>query len=297
MAQFINPFTDIGFKRIFGQEISKPLLLDFLNNLLAGEEHIVNLSFLDKEQPALYEDDRSLIYDIYCETDEGKKIIVEMQNKSQPYFKNRSIYYVSEAIARQGERGSGWNYAIDAVYLVAFLNFCPMDFKQKFRTDVVLKDKVTNDEFSDKIRMTYMQLPLFNKEADECENEFERWIFVLKNMETLTRLPWAAQNAVFKKLEDIADVAALSRQERMKYDEGLRKYRDTISVLQGAREDGYAEGMAQGMAQGIEQGMAQGIEQGIEQGEQKKAMAIAEKMKAMGLSSKDILEATGISLD
>ena len=133
--------------------------------------------------------------------------------------------------------------------------------------------------------MTYMQLPLFNKEADECENEFERWIFVLKNMETLTRLPWAAQNAVFKKLEDIADVAALSRQERMKYDEGLRKYRDTISVLQGAREDGYAEGMAQG------------IEQGIEQGEQKKALAIAEKMKAMGLSSKDILEATGISLD
>ena len=123
----------------------------------------------------------------------------------------------------------------------------------------------------------FLQLPLFNKEADECENEFERWIFVLKNMETLTRLPWAAQNAVFKKLEDIADVAALSRQERMKYDEGLRKYRDTISVLQGAREDGYAEGMAQG--------------------EQKKALAIAEKMKAMGLSSKDILEATGISLD
>ena len=110
--------------------------------------------------------------------------------------------------------------------------------------------KETNDEFSDKIRMTYMQLPLFNKEADECENEFERWIFVLKNMETLTRLPWAAQNAVFKKLEDIADVAALSRQERIKYDEGLRKYRDTISVLQGAREDGYADGMAQGMAQG-----------------------------------------------
>ena len=325
MAQFINPFTDIGFKRIFGQEISKPLLLDFLNNLLAGEEHIVNLSFLDKEQPALYEDDRSLIYDIYCETDEGKKIIVEMQNKSQPYFKNRSIYYVSEAIARQGERGSGWNYAIDAVYLVAFLNFCSMDFKEKFRTDVVLKDKETNDDFSDKIRMTYMQLPLFNKEADECENEFERWIFVLKNMETLTRLPWAAQNAVFKKLEDIADVAALSRQERMKYDEGLRKYRDTISVLQGAREDGYAEGQAKGYAEGqakgyaagqeegyaagqeegraegrnegIAEGLEQGLAQGLAQGKQQQALAIAQKMKAMGLSNDDIFKVTGISLN
>ena len=123
-----------------------------------------------------------------------------------------------------------------------------------------------------------MQLPLFNKEADECENEFERWIFVLKNMETLTRLPWAAQNAVFKKLEDIADVAALSRQERMKYDEGLRKYRDTISVLQGAREDGFAEGHAKGRAEGRKQ----------------EAIAIAKKLKAMGVTAKEITEATGL---
>lgn len=184
MAKFINPFTDIGFKRIFGQEISKPLILDFLNNLLMGEEHIVDLSFLDKEQPALFEDDRSLIYDIYCVTDNGKKIIVEMQNKSQPYFTNRSIYYVSEAIARQGERGSLWNYSIDAVYLVAFLNFCPLDFERKFRTDVMLADKVTHRQFSDKVRMTFMQLPLFNKEAEECDNQFERWIYLLNNMET-----------------------------------------------------------------------------------------------------------------
>lgn len=192
-----------------------------------------------------------------------------------------------------------------------------MDFNHKFRTDVVLKDKETNDEFSDKIRMTYMQLPLFNKEADECENEFERWIFVLKNMETLTRLPWAAQNAVFKKLEDIADVAALSRQERMKYDEGLRKYRDTISVLQGAREDGYAEGQAKGYAEGqakgyaagqeegraegrnegIAEGLEQGLAQGLAQGKQQQALAIAQKMKAMGLSNDDIFKVTGISLN
>ena len=81
MAKYINPFTDVGFKRIFGQELSKPLLLDFLNSLFEGEKHIANLTFLDKEQPALFEEDRSLIYDIYCETDEGEKIIVEMQNR------------------------------------------------------------------------------------------------------------------------------------------------------------------------------------------------------------------------
>lgn len=273
MAKYINPFTDVGFKRIFGQELSKPLLLDFLNSLFGGEKHIVNLTFLDKEQPALYEEDRSLIYDIYCETNEGEKIIVEMQNKSQPYFKNRSIYYISESIARQGERGSSWNYAIDAVYLIAFLNFIPLDFKRQFRTDVVLAEKDTVEQFSDKMRMTFLQLPLFDKEAGECENQVERWIFLLKNMETLSRLPWAAQSAVFKKLESIADVGAMSRDERLKYDESLRKYRDTISVFEGVRLEGRMEG------------------------QRNEKMENARKMKSYGLALDMIADITGLSVE
>ena len=274
MAKYINPFTDVGFKRIFGQELSKPLLLDFLNSLFEGEKHIVNLTFLDKEQPALFEEDRSLIYDIYCETDEGEKIIVEMQNKSQPFFKNRSIYYVSESIARQGERGSSWNYEIDSVYLVAFLNFSPLDFKKQFRTDVVLAEKDTQEQFSDKLRMIYLQLPLFKKEAEECENQVERWIYLLKNMETLNRLPWAAQSAVFKKLESIADVSAMTRAERLQYDEALKKYRDTISVFEGVRLEGRMEGRVEGSL--------------------KEKIAIARNLKSMGMSISDISKATGL---
>ena len=289
MAKFINPFTDVGFKRIFGQEFSKPLLLDFLNSLLEGEKHIVNLTFLDKEQPALYDEDRSLIYDIYCETDEGEHIIVEMQNKSQPYFKSRSIYYISESIARQGERGSSWNYAIDSVYLIAFLNFIPLDFKQQFRTDVVLAEKNTVDQFSDKLRMIYLQLPLFKKEADECENQVERWIYLLKNMETLSRLPWAAQSAVFKKLESIADVGAMSRDERLKYDEALRKYRDTISVFEGVRMDGLMEGRMEGRKEGRMEGRMEG--------QRSEKMENARKMKIYGLALDMIAEITGLSIE
>ena len=293
MAKFINPFTDVGFKRIFGQEFSKPLLLDFLNSLLEGEKHIVNLTFLDKEQPALYYEDRSLIYDIYCETDEGEHIIVEMQNKSQPYFKSRSIYYISESIARQGERGSSWNYAIDSVYLIAFLNFIPLDFKQQFRTDVVLAEKNTVDQFSDKLRMIYLQLPLFKKEADECENQVERWIYLLKNMETLSRLPWAAQSAVFKKLESIADVGAMSRDERLKYDEALRKYRDTISVFEGVRMDGLMEGRMEGRKEGRKEGRMEGLMEG----QRSEKMENARKMKIYGLALDMIAEITGLSIE
>ena len=297
MAKYINPFTDIGFKRIFGQELSKPLLLDFLNSLFEGEKHIDNLTFLDKEQPALFEEDRSLIYDIYCETEEGEKIIVEMQYKSQPFFKNRSIYYVSESIARQGERGSAWNYEIASVYLVAFMNFTPIDFKKQFRTDGVLAEKGTVEQFSDKLRMIFLQLPLFKKEADECENQVERWIYLLKNMETLSRLPWAAQSAVFKKLESIADVGAMTHAERLKYDEALKKYRDTICVIEGARMEGREEGREEGIQEGIQKGIQEGIQKGIQEGIQKGIIANARKMKAYGLAWDMIAEITGLTID
>ena len=97
MSKFINPFTDVGFKIIFGQEFSKPRLLDFLNALLEGERSITDLKFLDKEQPAFFDGDKSPIYDILCETATGEKIIVEMQNREHPHFRERMLFYASEA--------------------------------------------------------------------------------------------------------------------------------------------------------------------------------------------------------
>ena len=226
MGVFINPFTDVGFKRIFGQEFSKPLLLDFLNNLLEGERKIENITFLDKEIPRDIGEERSIIYDVLCETETGEKIIVEMQNQRQPFFKQRSIFYASEAISRQARKGREWRFDIKAVYLIAFLNFNLEDIGTTFRTDVALSDMRTKKVFSDKIRLIYLQLPYFNKEADECENDFERWIYVLKNMETINRLPWTAKSAVFKRLEEIAEVRALTKEEQLQYDHALKVYRD-----------------------------------------------------------------------
>ena len=105
MARFINPFTDVGFKRIFGQEINKDLLIDFLNGLLEGEKHIVDIRFLDKEVLPAFAQDRGVIYDVYCTNESGEQFIVEMQNRPQVNFRERALYYLSRAVARQGERG------------------------------------------------------------------------------------------------------------------------------------------------------------------------------------------------
>lgn len=246
MAKYINPFTDLGFKRIFGQEFSKPLLLDFLNNLLYGERIIQDLRFLDKEQTALYEGDRTIIYDIYCTTNNGEHIIVEMQNRDQPNFKKRSIYYISEAISRQGKRGADWRYDIKAVYLIAFLNFELNDIGPNFRTDVALMDMATRKVFSTDLRMIFLQLPMFKKKPEECDNDFDRWIYVLKNMEALTRLPWAVNKSVFERIAEIADISALSKEERIKYEKAIKQYRDTLCVMEGAEQKGERKGERKG---------------------------------------------------
>ena len=281
MGKFINPFTDEGFKRIFGREFSKPILLVFLNALLDGERKITNIKFLDKEQLGLSDGDRSLIYDIYCETEDGENIIVEMQNKSQPYFKNRSIYYLSRAIVEQGERGNTWKYDIKAVYLVAFLNFKQDDIGKEFRTDVSWMDMKYHTPFSDKGRIIYLQLPYFDKEADECNNIFERFIYVLKHMDVLQRMPWLAQDAVFKRLSEVAEVAALDKDERQKYDASLRHYRDTLAVMEGQYLEGEDKGRAEGRAEGREE----------------ERQSMARRMKDDGVPVETISKYTGLTVD
>ena len=276
MGKFINPFTDVGFKRIFGQEINKDLLTDFLNALLEGERKIQDITLLDKEQIPEYENDRGLTYDIYCTDTNGEQFIVEMQNRSHINFKSRTVYYLSQALARQGRKGRGWMYDLKAVYGVFFLNFAmPGTQKQKLRTDIVLADRDTHEVFSDKMRFIFIELPAFTKEEDECGNDFERWIYVLNNMDTLQRMPFRAQKAVFEKLEEVMTLASLSKDEREKYDESVKILRDRLSELAFAKEEGRTEGIQKGRAEG--------------------QATIARNLKRMGLPVETIVQATGLS--
>jgi len=294
MGKFVNPFTDTGFKILFGQELSKPLLIDFLNSLLSGKEKIVDLKFLDKEKPRLYKNDRGLIYDIYCETDTGKKIIVEMQNRSQEFFLERSIFYVSQAVSRQGEKGE-WDYNFDSVYLVAFMNF-KLDCLKEFRTDASLKNDKTNEVISDKIKFIYLQLPYFTKEEDECKTYFDKWIYIFKNMEILERIPWAAKNSVFSRLGEIAEIANMTETQRRKYDKDLKILRDNYNILEFAKKEARREGRAEGKAEGIAEGRAEGIAEGRAEGLKEKAIEMAIEMLKEGLPIETVAKISKLSI-
>ena len=320
--EFINPFTDFGFKRIFGQEINKDLTIDFLNLLLDGERHITDLTINNPEMQPETEAERLVVFDLYCESDDGTQFIVEMQAARQNFFLDRSLYYQSRAIVAQGEKGKDWCYDLQPVYGIFFMDFT-MSECSGLRTDVALMNMNTNKVFNPKLRQIYLEMPRFTKEANECENDFERWLYLIKNMKMLKRMPFKAQRAVWDKLLEVADVASLNKDEKALYDRALKNYRDYHSVMETAQMDGHKagwkegheaghkegreeghkeghkegreEGHKEGHKEGLEEGLKQGLQEGMIKGELKKQMEIAQKLKNMGLSISAIQESTGLS--
>ena len=293
MGKYINPFTDWGFKRLFGQEFSKDLLISFLNDLLEGELHINDVTFKDKEQLAETKDLRGCIFDVYCTTDDGKQFIVEMQNNRVPQFVNRTIYYACKAIVAQRDqlttKPKADRYRLVPVYTVCFMNFFPKedDEVKHFKTDVMLREKDSGVFFSDKLRFIYLSLPFFKKTADECETDFERWIYVLKHMELLDRMPFVAKKKIFERLAEIADSSCLSQEDREKYEESQKVADDWYSGMCGAWEEG--------MENGIKEGIEKGIKEGMEKGKSNEKCAIAQNLLSMGLPIAQIIQATGLT--
>ena len=300
MGRYINPFTDWGFKRLFGQEFSKDLLINFLNDLFEGEFQIKDVTFKDKEQLGDSNDLRGCIFDIYCVTDDDKHVIVEMQNRWVPFFVNRSIYYASKAFVAQRKKfdeagvRTAVLYQFVPVYVVCIMNFMPREHEvTKFRADVALREKSSDSVFSDKLRFIYLSLPFFDKSEEECVTGFEKWIYVLKYMEVLERLPFTAQKKIFDHLAKLADIRCLSSEEQEKYDESIKAADDYYSGLYGS----YVEGEEKGIAKGIAKGRVEGMAKGRAEGMAKEKIDTAYRLLSMGLSEAQVSTATELPLE
>jgi predicted transposase/invertase (TIGR01784 family) len=277
--RYINPLTDFGFKRIFGTEANKALLIDFLNVLLPTQHQIKNLTYRSTENLGNTPIDRKAIFDLYCESESGEKFIVEMQKAKHNYFKDRSVYYATFPIQEQAQKGN-WNYKLTPVYTVGILDFVFHDHKDDptLLHVVELKDQECR-VFYDKLKFIYIELPKFTKTIDELHDHFDQWLFVLKHLPDLDYQPDVLQDNVFKSLFDTAQIANLSREERQAYENSLKYYRDMVGVIDTAHEEG----------------IQKGIQQGIEQGRRREKLTIARTMREAGSSLEFIAQITGLS--
>ncbi|MFK7904061.1 MAG: Rpn family recombination-promoting nuclease/putative transposase [Chitinophagales bacterium] len=241
---FVNPFTDFGFKKLFGEEVNKELLIDFLNELLPLKEHkIANLTYLKNEHLSNHEEDRRAIFDLYCESDRGDKFIVEIQRAKQKFFKDRSIYYATFPIQEQAKTGKKWDFELKAVYTVAIMDFEFENGRRKrkdaspYLHKIQLMDTDRQTVFYKKLTFIYLEMPRFKKEEHELKTHFDKWLYILKNLHKLQSRSPSLQERIFQKLFDVAEIAKFAPKERMAYHEALKNYRDFINVVDTAIED------------------------------------------------------------
>ena len=271
-AKYLNPFTDFGFKKIFGEEASKPLLIDFLNALLPQTDKIVDLTFNNNEQLGQTDLDRKAIYDIYCENEKGEKFIVELQKAKQNYFKERTIYYSTFPIREQAEKGE-WNYNLKAVYCIGILDFTFDDYEtEPEKSEVVHTIKLKNENgktFYDKLTFIYFEMPNFKLTENQLETRLDKWLYFIKHLEDFQTIPTIIADDVFNQAFEKAELAKFGQAERENYENSLKIYRALKGVIDTAFDEGINEGV----------------------------LKVAKNAKQMGLKIEDIITITGLTRD
>ena len=279
--RYVNPYTDFGFKKLFGTEINKDLLISFINSLLHGREVVKDLTYLNTDGTS--EADRRAVFDVYCENEKGEKILVEMQRGIQQYFKDRSLYYATFPIREQGQKGE-WDYRLKSVYIIGILNFTfDKDNNDYYHHEVQLLDNQTKEVFYDKLTFIYLEMPKFNKTEDELNGMFEKWLFVLRNLSRLMERPKALQERVFTKLFEAAEIAKFTKTEYDNYEESLKVYRDWKNMIVTEKKISWEEGHEVGK------------EEGREEGKKQNAIEMAKILKEEGVAINIIVKSSGLT--
>lgn len=300
--RYINPHTDFGFKRLFGSEFNKELLISFLNALFRGEQDVKDVTYLNSEQLGDRADARRAIFDVYCENQKGEKFIVEMQNAYQTFFKDRSLYYATFPIREQAEKGDVWDYQLKHVYVVALLNYKMSDSAfspDTINHDIGLLDKQTHRVFNDKLTFKYVEISKFDKCLEELESNYDKWLYVLRNLSRLDSQPDYLRNEIFNRLFSEAEIAHFSKVELREYEDSLKAYRDIKNSLDTAKAEGLAEGFGKGRveghAEGLVEGRAEGLVEGRAEGRSETLVEVAKNLLSIGTPIESIMKATGLS--
>ena len=297
-AQYINFFTDFGFKKLFGTEVNKDLLMDFLNELLRGQEKpIRNLTYTNPARLGANEVDRKAIFDLYCETETGERFIVELQKAKQKFFKDRSLFYATFPIQEQAVSGCAWDFELKAVYTVAILDFVfdeDKDDPNKYHYVVKLADQETHRVFYDKLTFVYLEMPKFTKTEDQLETRFDKWLYAIRNLGNLDHCPSALRGRIFKKFFDKAQIANLGPEDRKSYEASLKYYRDLNNVINTAREEAAAQAHQEGRQEGEQIGLEKGEKIGLEKGEQMGLRKAFERLRGSGVPELEARKMLGI---
>jgi hypothetical protein len=291
MSRYMDPTTDFGFKKLFGEEANKDIIISFITDVLELEAPLLDIQFLDKEQLPEAKEERIGIYDIFCQDVDGNRFIVEMQKSRLAYVKDRMIYYSTFPIAAQAKRGdefltsldtgikadrirdvdvltfgkksikTSWNYYLDGVYCIAILAYRLNGSIKAVNRNSLRNDEPPHEQFYDKLRFVTIELPLFdeNKPGYSLDLHLNKWLYFLKYLPTFDVIPKLFEgDVVFQKAFRIAEMASFTPEERRAYNLNLKRIWDSYAALETSYHTGRKKGVKKGIKIGEKRGEFKG---------------------------------------
>ena len=284
--KYADLLDDEAFKLVFGQESTKDVMIEFLNQVIT-DKTIVDVDFIDKEMHPYDRDKKTSVYDLFCKTDDGSRIIVELQKRKQDSYAERMLYYSMHQILKQVEAGAD-NFDFYPIYVISILNFTIesnneiTDVKTVYR----LFEEKHHTPLTTKVTYIFIELPKFSKKINELDgNILEGMYFCLKNMQLLQSRPEALTHKVFDKIFKVSEFLEMDEETIAKILDNMTTERDLRNQFAYARKEGHALGRAEGHAEGRAEGHAEGRAE------------VAHRMLKAGMDIQQIAEFTQLSIE
>lgn len=287
---YINPLTDFGFKKIFGDE---EVMRAFLNDLLEPASEILSVEPIGGEMPAEVKEGRGVAYDVRCRTESGMEFIVEMQNTPQTHVADRILFYLSRAFSSQRSQGrdvrlvdgkcvrAKWDYKLRPVYCVFFMNFHLGGYAPRTRRTVKLKVEETGEVFTETTRAYLLELPDYvGMPPEKCATKADEWLYNIANMSTMNtrEIPFGDRQPAMKRMFDIAEVANMTPAEAESYDISFESWLSSRDSYDTAQREGMEKGMEKGKSEALAGVVAYMLRRGVGTDEIEKTTGIAREV-------------------
>jgi len=280
---FLDVKTDFAFKKVFGSEESKDILIDFLNSVIPFENKrlIKSLVIVDPYNIPMLKGMKDTFVDVKAQLDNGSEVIIEMQVLNHEGFEKRVLYNAAKKYSAQLKKGDDF-HRLNPVIALTITDFNLFPDQDDVISQFKLLEKKKFIEYSDDIELIFIELPKFNKTEAELNSIQDKWIYFIKNAGQLDCVP----NNVSKEQIHAFEIANEANFTEQELDLQHRK-KDWIYIQKNSVE--YA------LKIGLEQGIEQGLEKGLEQGKVDEKKEIALNMLNLGLGVDVISQATGLS--
>ena len=290
---YIDPFTDFGFKKLFGEEDSKEYLIDFLNSVFHDFiPKIQELTYHKNEHLGNKKLDRNVVFDLYCKDPQGNRFIIELPKAKQDYFKQRTLFYTTFAIQEQAKKGKEWDFNLSPVYCISLLNFCLDNNKNnKYITKAKVLDIDNHQTVIEELNFAFIECPKFTKDIKKDSSMQDKWIYVLTHLNELQNKPEELQEKLFEEFFQKANILKLNPKELRDYNASITYYRDIHNI----EAQNFEKGKSEGLEEGLQKGLQKGLQTGLVEGEIKAKLEIAKKMKLRNIPIEFIIEDTGLT--